>query len=355
MGRRRSRRSKRVGLSPGSLIYTEEPQAKPVKISLLDYDMDHVLEREMQNVEECFPYRDKPTVSWIDVEGQRNIEALQKIGDHYGVHPLVLEDIVHTDQRPKFEDHGSLLFIVVRMLRLIPNRDEVEIEQVSLIVGENFVISFQEGKEGDVFEPVRVRIRSGKGRIRKMRSDYLAYALVDCVVDNYFVVLEQIETRLSAIDTMLLSRSETDTLKEIHDFKREILFLRKTISPLREAVTALQKSESPLIKDGTEIFLRDLHDHIIEASDTIETFRDMVSGLTDVYLSNASHRTNQVIQFLTIMASIFIPLTFIVGIYGMNFDYMPELRSRFGYPAVLTFMAILAGGMLLFFKKRGWI
>lgn len=361
MFRNKKSRLNAVGASPGTLSYPEGTltQEADVQIYLFDYDAEKFYEQKVDNVSQCFPYRDKPSVTWIDIEGQRNIEILQKIGEHFGVHPLVLEDILSVDQRPKFEDHGSYLFIVLRMLKIQRHQTgqeiELDIEQVSLIVGENFVISFQQGKDGDVFNPIRERIRSGKGRIRKQRPDYLAYALMDCVVDNYFVVLDKLEERLSHVDTQLLSETEIDILKVVHILKKYILLVRKAVWPLREAVTAMQKSESALLTESTEIFLRDLHDHLNEASDTIESFRDISEGLVDIYLSNASHRTNQVIQFLTIMASIFIPLTFIVGIYGMNFQHMPELESPYGYPSVLTFMVLVAVSLLAFFKRKRWL
>jgi magnesium transporter len=266
----------------------------------------------------------------------------------------VQEDILNTTQRPKFDDYGDYLYAVVKMLRWDAEREEAEIEQVSLVLGKNFVFSFQE-REGDVFDPIRHRIRNAKGRIRKMSADYLAYCLIDAIVDGYFVILEHLGDRIEAVEANLVSNPTPQTLREIHALKRESLLLRRSIWPLREVVSGLERTESQLVADATHVYLRDVYDHSVQVIDTMETFRDMLTGMLDTYLSSLSNRMNEVMKVLTIIATIFIPLTFIAGIYGMNFRHMPELQWRWGYAAALVAMAIVAVGMLLHFRRRKWL
>jgi magnesium transporter len=289
------------------------------------------------------------------VEGVHQVEAVEKLGNCFGLHPLVLEDILNTDQRPKMEIYGDYVYIVLKMLYGSGPRRLVETEQVSLILGSNFVISFQEGIEGDVFDPVRERIRSGKGFIRKMGADYLAYSLIDTIVDNYFVILEGLGERVELLEEELLVHSTTTTIQEIHKFKNEMILVRRMVWPLREVISGLGRRESPLIKETTEIYLRDVYDHTVQVMDTIEVYREMLSGMLDIYLSSVSNRLNSVMKVLTIIATIFMPLTFIAGIYGMNFKYMPELEWRWGYPAVWLIVAVIGISMLIYFKKKKWL
>jgi magnesium transporter len=293
-------------------------------------------------------------VTWINIDGLHQIEILEKIGECYGLHPLVLEDILNTDQRPKMEDYGDYIYIVLKMLDQGNNSNEIVTEQISLILGPNFVFSFQE-KEGDVFDPIRERIRNGKGRIRKMGGDYLAYALLDSIVDNYFIILEKLSEKIEYLEEKLITRPTPETLQTIHHIKREMIFLRKAIWPLREVIGGLERNESSLIEESTKIYLRDIYDHTIQTIDTIETFRDMVSGMLDIYLSSVSNRLNSVMKVLTIIATIFMPLTFLAGIYGMNFKYMPELEWRWGYPAIWLIMIGIGIFMLVYFKKKNWL
>lgn len=348
------RRSQKVGLSPGTLVHIGEKKAEKVKISLIDYDESHFQEREVGAVEECFPFREEPTVTWINVDGLHRLDVIEALGRHFGLHPLVLEDILSTGQRPKMEDFEDHIFIVVRMLSYNEKKDETEDEQVSLILGHHFVISFQE-TEGDVFDSIRARIRNGKGRIRRMGADYLAYALLDAIVDRYFVVLERLEDRIEALHEELVANPAPKTLQEIQHVKRELIFLRKSIWPLREVISGVQRGESSLFQEATQIYLRDVYDHTIQVIDTIETFRDMISGMLDIYLSSLSHKMNEIMKVLTIIATIFIPLTFIAGVYGMNFEYMPELRWRWGYFAVVALMFVIAGLMLVYFRRKKWM
>jgi len=346
--------AKKAGLPPGTLVHVGEVKAEKTKISLVDYDETQFQEKEVKTVEECFPFKATPTVTWINIDGVHEVDIIEKLGKHFDLHPLILEDIVHTEQRPKMEDFGSYIFIVLKMLSYNEKEDELNVEQVSLVLGSNFVISFQEC-EGDVFQPVRERIRKGKGRIRKMGADYLAYALVDAIVDNYFIVLEKLGEVIEDVEEDLVKKPTPETLQTIHNLKREAISLRKSVWPLREVVSGLERAETPLIHETIKIYLRDVYDHTIQVIDTIESFRDMISGMLDIYLSSISNRMNEVMKVLTIFASIFIPLTFIAGVYGMNFAFMPELAWRWGYPAILIVMALVGISLLLYFRRKRWL
>ena len=348
------RRSKKAGFPPGTLVHIGEKKSETPKITIMDYDEANFQEKEIKTIEECFLFKDKPTVTWINIDGLHQIEILEKLGECYGLHPLVLEDILNTDQRPKMEDYGDYIYIVLKMLDQGHKSNEIVTEQISLILGPNFVFSFQE-KEGDVFDPIRERIRNGKGRIRKMGGDYLAYALLDSIVDNYFIILEKLSEKIEYLEEKLITRPTPETLQTIHHIKREMIFLRKAIWPLREVIGGLERNESSLIEESTKIYLRDIYDHTIQTIDTIETFRDMVSGMLDIYLSSVSNRLNSVMKVLTIIATIFMPLTFLAGIYGMNFKYMPELEWRWGYPAIWLIMIGIGIFMLVYFKKKNWL
>lgn len=349
------KRSKKAGLPPGTLVHIGEKRAEGTKITLIDYDEATFQEREIKTVEECFPFREKPTVTWINVEGVHQVDVIEKLGNCFGLHPLVLEDILNTDQRPKMEIYGDYVYIVLKMLYGSDTNRLVEAEQVSLILGSNFMISFQEGKEGDVFNPVRERIRSAKGLIRKMGSDYLAYSLIDTIVDNYFIILENLGEKIEFLEEELVAHPTTTTIQNIQKFKNGMIFLRRAVWPLREVVSSLGRRESPLIKETMEIYLRDVHDHTVQVMDTIEVYREMLSGMLDIYLSSVSNRLNSVMKVLTIIATIFMPLTFIAGIYGMNFKYMPELEWRWGYPGVWLIVVIIGISMLIYFKRKKWL
>ncbi len=348
------KRSKKAGLPPGTLVHIGEKKAETPKITIMNYDEAHFQEKEIKTIEECFLFKDKPTVTWINIDGLHQVEILEKLGECYGLHPLVLEDILNTDQRPKMEDYGEYLYIVLRMLNYNDKSIEIESEQISLVLGPNFVFSFQE-REGDTFNPIRDRIRNSKGRIRKMGADHLAYTLLDSIIDNYFIILEKLGEKIEFLEEEVVTRPTPETLQTIHHLKREMIFLRKGVWPLREVISGLERGESSLIKESTRIYLRDVYDHTIQTIDTIETYRDMVSGMLDIYLSSISNRLNAVMKVLTIIATIFMPLTFLAGIYGMNFKYMPELEWRWGY---LMFWLIIIGigaFMLIYFKKKRWL
>jgi magnesium transporter len=347
------KRSRKSGLPPGTLVHVGEKKSGETKITIIDYDEKSFQEMETKNIDACFVFKDKPSMTWINVDGLR-VDIIQKLGDCYGFHPLVLEDILNTDQRPKLEDYGEYLYIVLKMLHNEAGSETVT-EQISLILGQNFVISFQEGIEGDVFDTVRGRIRTGKGRIRNMGADYLAYSLVDAVVDDYFVILEDVGERVEDLEDELITSPSPQTLHDIHQLKREMIFLRKAVWPLREVIGAMEREESSLIKDSTRLYLRDVYDHTIQVIDSIETARDMLAGMLDIYLSSMSNRMNEVMKFLTIIGTIFIPLTFIAGVYGMNFEFMPELKWKWSYFALWGVMAGVGLSMLLYFKRKKWL
>ncbi|MDD5081599.1 MAG: magnesium/cobalt transporter CorA [Candidatus Omnitrophota bacterium] len=346
--------SKTAGHLPGELIHIGENTGKKVKVSVMDYDPDAFREKTDINIDEALSFKDNNSITWINVDGLHELGIIEKIGNKFGLHSLTLEDIVNTGQRPKFEDFESYIFIVLKMVMFDDKNKEITAEQVSFILGEDFVVSFQE-KEGDVFDPIRERIRKAKGRVRKMKADYLAYSLIDAVIDNYFSILEKLDDKIEIIEETLISNPEPNTLGDIYKLKRDIIFLKKSIWPLREAVNSLERAESDIISENMGVFFRDIYDHTIQAIDTVETFRDMVSGMLDIYLSSISNRMNEIMKVLTIFAAIFIPLTFIAGIYGMNFEFMPELKWKWGYFMALSIMFLLGTGMLFYFRKKKWI
>ena len=348
------KRSRKAGLPPGTLVHIGERKAEFVRITVIDYNEQNFQEKEVSAVEECLPFKATPTVTWINIDGLHKIELIEKLGKEFDLHPLILEDILNTGQRPKFEDLGNNIFIVLKMLSYSDEKQTIQSEQVSLVVGPNFVISFQESV-GDVFEQIRDRIRNSKGRIRKTGSDYLTYVLLDAIVDNYFLILEKFGEKIEYMGEELVAEPTEKTLQQIHSLKREMIFLRKSVWPLRELISSLERSESSLIKESTGIYLRDVYDHTIQVIDTVETFRDMVSGMLDIYLSSISNKMNAVMKVLTIIATIFIPLTFIAGIYGMNFKYMPELEWRWAYPGIWLIIAVIAICMLIFFRRKKWL
>ena len=346
--------SKKAGLAPGTLVHDGDKKVEKAKITIIDYDATQFQEKEVETIEECFPFRDTPTITWINVDGLHEVGIIEKIGKHFSIHPLILEDILHTGQRPKMEDFEDHIFLVVKMFYYDEKDNEIKMEQVSLLLGSNFVISFQE-REGDIFNSIRERIRNHKGRIRRMKADYLGYALLDTIVDNYFIILEKIGENIENMEEELVTRPTPETLQAIHNLKRELIVLRKSIWPLREVVNSLERGESPLINEATGVYLRDVYDHTIQVIDTIETFRDMVSGMLDIYLSSISNKMNEVMKVLTIIATIFIPLTFVAGLYGMNFEFMPELKWHWGYFAALLVMAAVAVFMVFFFRRKRWL
>ncbi len=354
MLRSTKRQSAKAGLSPGALVHVGKESAHEVKITRTIYDEALFEQDEAKTIDACLPSESGRAVTWIDVDGIHQIDILEQFGECLNVHPLVLEDVLNTEQRPKLDDYGEYLFVVLKMFRYDDQSGEMEVEQISLILGADFVVSLQE-KPGDAFDPIRERIRDGKGRIRKMGADYLAYALIDAIVDHYFVVLEQIGEKIELLEEDLVTDPTPETLQTIHNLKRDMIFLRKSVWPLREVIGGLERGESSLIGESITIYLRDVYDHTIQVIDTMETFRDMISGMLDIYLSSISNRMNEVMKVLTIIATIFIPLTLVAGIYGMNFRYMPELEWPWGYLMVWLVMLGIAAVMLVYFRRKRWL
>jgi magnesium transporter len=349
------KRSKKVGLAPGTLIHIGTPKPGSTIIELVEYSGSQLEKRELGSLAQCLVRKPSPAVTWINVDGISEVDVLQQFGSCYGIHSLVLEDILATDQRAKAEDYGEYLYVVLKMIAVDEASNEIKSEQVSIILGDNYLISFQEGLVGDVFEPVRVHLNNAKARLRVSGPDFLLHALLDMIVDNYFLVLEKLADRIEEIEDELIANPTTKTVQAIYRLKREMLFLHKAVWPLREVVSGLQRRDSQLIQDTTVIYLRDLYDHTVQVLDTMETLRDMLSGMLDIYLSSISNRLNEVMKVLTIIATIFMPLSFIVGLYGMNFKHMPEYDWPYGYPAVLLLAASVAAAMLVYFRKKKWL
>jgi magnesium transporter len=348
------KRSRKSGLAPGTLVHIGEQKVSKAKITIIDYNDANCEIKSPASCEECYPYKDKPSVTWINIDGLHELPVIEKIGAHFGLHPLLLEDLVNTEQRPKLEDYDSYFFIVLKMLSLNPQNSEINSEQISLILGSNFVLSFQE-TEGDIFDPIRDRIKNNKGRIRKMGADFLAYSLMDAIVDNYFIILEKLGERVELLEDELVQKPTQSTLHEIHKLKREMIFLRRSVWPLREVLASLERDESPLLTPQVSPFFRDVYDHTIQVIDTIETLRDMLSGMIDIYLSSISNRMNAVMKVLTVIATIFMPLTFLVGVYGMNFKFIPLAEWSYGFYSIWAASLVIALAMLIYFKRRRWL
>ena len=348
------RQLKKAGTSPGSLIHIGEQKVDETRMTLIDYDEEHLQERVLDTIEEAFPLKDLPTVTWINIDGLHQLDIIEKVGQNFDIHPLVLEDIVNTGQRPKTEEFENLIFVVLKMLHYNENSEKIGSEQFSLVLGSNFLLTFQE-IQGDVFRTVRERIRKPKSRIRKAGCDYLAYALIDAIVDHYYLILEKLGENIEALEEDLLENPSPETLQTLHEMKREMIYLRKQIWPIREIINSLVKTESSLIQKQMHIYFRDVYDHTIQIVDTIESYRDILAGMLDIYLSTLSNKMNEVMKVLTIIATIFIPITFIAGVYGMNFKFMPELEWRWGYAMVWVVIVVAVGIMIGFFKKKQWL
>lgn len=350
------KRSEKVGLPPGTLVHIGEKKTEKVKITAIDYSETEFQEFEAKTVEECFPLKDKPTITWINVDGIHQPETIQKLGDCYGLHPLVQEDIMNTDQRPKIEDYGEYIYIVLKKIAYDEKKVEISLEQVSLILGKNFVISFQEkGNGGDALETIKERIKSAKGRIRKMGADYLVYALIDAIVDHYFLIFERLGEKIESIEDELIEEAETGAVSVANALRKEVMFLRRQIWPLMDALRSLERGEFSLIQDTTKVYFRDVYDHVAYLIDTIETYRETLAYMGEIYLESVNNKLNSIMKVLAVVATIFMPLTLIASIYGMNFEFMPELSWKWGYPVVLAVMVTIGVVMVVFFKKRKWI
>lgn len=346
------KRSKKSGLSPGSLIHIGNTYSEKSKITISQYNETFFSQNNVGSPDDLPKEKDESSVFWLTIDGLQDTGLLEKLGNFFNLHPLVLEDILNTNQRPKIEDYGEYLYIVLHNFT-VGNKGSLISEQISIILGNNFVLSFRE-KESSVFETVVERLSGDKGRIRKSGADYLAYALIDNVVDNYFLILEELEDKIEYLEDSLIRKPAPSTLQAIHALKNDLILLRKSLWPLREAINYLERSDSRLIDKSTGIYFRDISDHVITIIETVETFRDTLSNMMDIYLSSVNIKLNEVMKVLAIIATIFMPLTFIAGVYGMNFKYMPELEWRSGYFGVLGIMLVVALFMIYYFHRKKW-
>ena len=346
--------SDKLGLPPGSIVHVGEHRTDAVELELIRYDAKEIEKLLLKTGVDLAELNERKNVAWLDVTGVHDVETVRKVGDFFGLHHLVLEDVANTHQRPKEETYKDYLFIVLKMVSYEGMVEGLDTEQVSFVLGDNYLISFQE-RPGDVFEAVRGRLDAGRGRIRQSGSDYLCYALVDIIVDHYFLALEKLSEEIELIEDEILMEPGPETIEKLHRLRRYAAGLRRAAWPLRETVQKLSREDSPLISDDTKPYLMDLYDHVVQVVDTIEIQRETLSGYVELYLSSISQRMNEVMKVLTIVATIFIPLTFVAGIYGMNFEYMPELKWRWGYAGAWAGMCAIGVGMYLFFRRKKWL
>jgi magnesium transporter len=347
-----TKRHPEIGASPGTLIISED--AVPPKIRMISYDQQAVQEREIENPLDLAAALAPGNITWVDVQGFGDEQIIRAIGEVFSIHPLAMEDVVNMPQRPKTEMYENQVLIVTRMVRMADQK-QVDMEQLTLVLGESYVVTFQE-RYGDILDPIRLRIRNGKGRpIRRNGSGYLSYAIVDTIIDGYYPVIEVLGDHLEQLENVVMENPSTEVLRELNRTKNMLVNLRRAIWPQREAVNSLIRDENSLISDEVRVFLRDTYDHCVQTAEVIEMYREMSTGLMNTYMSSIANRTNEVMKVLTIMASIFIPLTFMAGIYGMNFEHMPELHVWWAYPMVWATMLAVGGGMLVYFWKKGWI
>jgi len=349
-----SKKKKKVGLPPGTLIYTGDKVKEITKIKVTDYNADRFNSEEFKEIQMDLTKIEKPFIKWIDIYGLTQIKVIEEIGRQFNLHPLVLEDILSPNQRPKLEDFGNYIFAVLKKLSWNQEQQDFEYEQISLILGDNYVISFQE-RDTNLFNPIYERIQVPKGKVRGMGADYLFYVLIDIIIDDYFIVIEKVGENIENIEDILIKNPEPETLQSIYRLKRSSIELRKSIWPIREVINKLQREPSNLIGDELQIYLRDIYEHIFRISDLLENYRDIIFGMLDMYLSSVSNRMNDIMKVLTIISTIFIPLSFLAGFYGMNFLHMPELTQPFAYPILIMIMVSIVLVMLYFFKRKKWI
>ncbi len=351
-----SKMARKAGMPPGSLVAYEETGQAPACITIIHYNETEFVQDRHNAFVQCLLVKPESGVTWINVNGVSQVGDLENVGECFSIHPLVLEDILDAAQRPKVEDYETYLYIVLKAIRHNPDDLEMEIgsDQVSLILGPHYVISFHEG-DGDLFAPIRERLQTGKGRITKLGADYLAYTLIDLIVDNYFVELETFSDKVESLEDEVVVKPTPQTLRAVHHFKNDMIMLRKSLWPLREVIARLERRESPLISENLTMYLKDVYDHTIIAIETVETYRDILSGMLDIYLSSVNNRLTDIMRVLTIIATIFMPLNFITSFYGMNFKNMPELQWHYGYYGVMGVIVMVAISMITFFKTRHWI
>ena len=348
------KRKEGVGLPPGTLIYTGDKIKEKTKIKVTDYNEEFYEFQEFEEIQKDLTAIKKGVTRWIDIHGLAEVNVIEEIGRQFNLHPLVLEDILSTNQLPKLEDYGKYIFIIMRKLIWNDEENEFDFEQTSLILGENYVISLQE-RDTNLFDPIYERIRVPKGRVRSMKSDYLYYVLIDIIVDNYFIVLEKLGEDIENVEDILVKNPDPVTLQLIYGLKKSTIELRKSIWPIREVINKLQREQSSLLGDELQIYLRDIYDHIFRISDLLENNREIVFGMLDMYLSSVSNRMNDIMKVLTIISTIFIPLSFLAGFYGMNFKDMPEFSQPSAYPILIIVMILIAIVMLYYFRRKRWL
>lgn len=348
------RRIKKYGLPPGALVHTGKASEEKIRLTLIDYDQDSLKIRDSVTLDECLDSMVKPNPTWINIAGIHDIQMVEKIGRRLGLHPLLLEDILNSGQRPKVDDYKDTLYLVFRKLGWDEGSTEIDDQQVSIVLGSNYLITFLES-DSDIFKPILERLKVKNSRMRTRGSDYLAYALADCLIDHYFITLEKMDNRIESMEDSLVDHPSENTLKEIQNLKRQINHLRKAIWPTREVISKLIRMDTSLIRESTKIYLQDVYDHVIQAIDTIENFREIAAGMVELYISNINFKMNEVMKILTVMATIFVPLTFISSLYGMNFKHMPELEWEWGYYSLLVIMALTSFSMWRFFRNKGWV
>lgn len=352
--------SQKVGLPPGSLVYVGPRYMETPEVMAMEFSPDHLHRVQLESPDEAVRFRDGSHVTWININGLHDTALLEGIGSIFNIHPLAMEDVLNINQRPKIEFFDDVVFIVFKMIEYNDSNREIESEQISLILCKNVVLTFQE-TPGDIFNPLRERIANLQGRLRRSGSDYLAYAILDVIVDNYFLVLEKVGDELTELDEAILEDPDDETLRHIYRLRRELIYFRKSVWPLRELVSQMMRSEDGVFRKPTRRFLGDLHDHTIQVIDTVETYREMAGGILDLYLSTISNRMNEVMKVLTIIATIFIPLSFLAGVYGMNFDTaagpfnMPELSLPYGYLGFWGVTLAVGVGLLAYFRKKRWL
>ena len=350
-----SRKRPKTGLAPGSLIYTGQVYTDEIKIQVIDYTDDHIEEIEITEVAELERFNNPDTVTWINIQGLHDVEVISSIGKLMGLHPLTMEDILDTNQRPKVEEFEDHLYISMKMINHLEDHNKIDIEQVSIIAHKNFVICFQE-KPGDVFNDIRTRLRNGKGRARKRGADYLSYMLIDVIIDFYYETLDQVWNKIERLDDLVVRRPDRIELNDIQVIRRDLIQLRRYMYPVRDVVHSISNSQGQFFSDQTLMFVRDSYDHAVQVVENLDTYREILNSVMDLYLSQLSNKMNEVMKVLTVMSSIFIPLTFIAGIYGMNFEHMPELGWAISYPVGFwSLIGVVAVIMVIFMKSRKWL
>jgi len=350
-----SRKRPKTGLAPGSLIYTGKVYSDYINIEVIDYTDDRIDEVQITDVSELQKYNNPDSVTWINIQGLHDVKIIEQIGQMMGLHPLTLEDILDTNQRPKVEEFEEHLYISMKMINHIPDLNKIDIEQVSIVMHKNFVICFQE-KPGDVFNDIRTRLRNGKGRSRKRGADYLAYILIDIIIDFYFETLDQVWERIELLEDYAVRRPERIELRNIQLVRRDLIQLRKQMYPVRDVVNALFNRNSEFFTESTLMYVRDTHDHAIQVVENLDTYREILTSVMDLYLSQLSNKMNEVMKVLTVIATIFIPLTFVAGVYGMNFKHMPELEWAISYPVgFYSLIGIISLVMIGYMRSKNWL